>query len=223
MRGRCWSVATPLGSPISTRSPRHVAEPRFVLDLSAWARSGHAAAKDRWRELVADDRLVCHPVFAIELLHNAINPEDYQRIRNDLDEAFDWVMPDEETAALAVRLQQRMATSVACGQRVKTPDILIAALAVQHRMGVLHCDGDYDVIRQRSGEVFESEWLAAPRILDVGAELANSRRRGYRKAFGERMIQFNDDSDLEIWPALIDWMDAQLRDAGRPAPPAPDG
>lgn len=197
-------------------------ETRFVLDLSAWARSGHAGAKDRWRELVEHDRLVCHPVFAIELLQNAVNPEDYQRVRNDLDQAFDWVMPDEETAAIAMRLQQRMATSVACGQRVKTPDILVAALSVQHRMGVLHCDGDYDVIRKRGGEAFKSEWLVDPGSLDVGAGRTNSRRKVYRKAFGERMIQFKDGSDVEIWPALIDWMDEQLRRAGRPVPPPPD-
>ncbi len=151
-------------------------EPRFLLDLSAWARSGHLDVRERWAELIETGRLLCHPIFAVELLHNAINPRDYQHLRNDLEQAFDWIWPDAETAEIAIRLQQRLATSATAGQRVKTPDLLIAALAVQRGVGVLHYDADYDTILDRGGERFLSEWLAPRASLETDPEKRESAR-----------------------------------------------
>ncbi len=71
------------------------------------SRSSHPSASARWTDLIEGDELACHPVFALELLHNGINAEDHQRLRNDLEAAFDWVWPDDDTARLALRLQQR--------------------------------------------------------------------------------------------------------------------
>lgn len=100
---------------------------------------------------MSDDLLFCHPVFVVELLHTAVNPTDYRRLREDLDKAFDWVWPDSDTTTIALEMQRRMATTAPAGQRVKTADLLIAALAVQRGSGVLHYDRDYDVISQRAG------------------------------------------------------------------------
>lgn len=194
---------------------------RLLVDLSAWARSGHSAVEERWGDLVDGDELVCHPVFAIELLHSAIDPEGYQSLRNDLDDGFDWVWPDAETARIAMRLQQRMASAAACGQRVKTADILIAALAVQHQLGVLHYDADYDLIRVHGSEVFESEWLAPKGSIDSASARRNHARTAYRKAFGERMVQFREGTDLEVWPDVIAWMDERLEASGSSVPPPP--
>ncbi len=196
--------------------------PGFLIDLSAWARSGHADTRGRWAALLQDDQLLCHPVFGVELLHNAINPADYRGLREDLDKGFEWVWPDGETAKVAVGMQQRMATSMPTGQRVKTADLLIAALAVQHGVGVLHYDSDYDHIRDRGGESFESEWLAPRGSLEGANEGPANARRAYRKALGRRMVQLQDDVDLEVWPGLIDWMDDQLRARGLEVPPPVD-
>jgi len=150
----------------------------LLIDLSAWARSSHPSARARWKDLVEGDELACHPVFALELLHNGIDAEDYQPLRNDLEAAFDWVWPDDDTARLALRLQQRKATARACAQRVKTADILISALAVQHQLGVLHYDADYDLIRRYGGERFDSRWLAPRGTLEGPSELAKSVSKG---------------------------------------------
>ncbi|HVS28827.1 MAG TPA: PIN domain-containing protein [Solirubrobacteraceae bacterium] len=161
----------------------------YLLDLSAWVHGGHPDARGRWKALLNDDDLLCHPVFAVELLHNAISSADYRRLRADLDNGFDWRWPDHDTAEIAVRMQQQMATSAPTGQRVKTGDLLIAALAAQHDVGVLHYDSDYDIIRDRSKEPFESEWLAPRGSLDAAKEAAANPRKAYSKAFGERMVQ----------------------------------
>lgn len=194
----------------------------LLLDVSAWAHSGHPTVRARWAALVEAGELRCHPVFAIELLHSARTPEHYQRLRSNLEDAFEWLRPDAETARVALRIQQSMATATPCGQRVKTPDILIAALAAQHELGVLHYDSDYDSIRTRGGEPFVSEWLAERDSLESRAEQAVNVRKAYRKALGERLVQLQGDEDLEVWPALIAWFDEQLRARGIAPPPQPD-
>lgn len=195
---------------------------RFLIDLSAWARSGHPDAQERWAELLEADRLLCHPVFAVEALHNATNPADYRRLREDFAKGIDWVWPDGDAAMSAVRMQQKMATSAPTAQRVKTADLLIAALAVHHDVGVLHYDSDYDVIRDRGGESFQSEWLAKRGSLEGDDELAASARKAYSKAFGRQMVQLQNHADLEVWPELIEWMDDQLRERGLDLPPPPN-
>jgi len=137
-------------------------------------------------ELLGGDGLLCHPVFAVELLHNSTSPGDYRRLRADIGRGFDWLWPDQRTAETAMELQQRMATRAPTGQRVKTADLLIAALAVQHGLGVVHYDSDYDLIRDHGGETFTSEWLAPRGSLETGEERATSARKTYRQAFGRR-------------------------------------
>lgn len=192
------------------------------MDLSAWARSGRAETRDRWAELVRGDQLLCHPVFVLELLHSATDAAAYRQLGQRLDEGFDWVWPDAESAAIAVSMQRRMAQGAPTGQRVKTADLLIAALAARRGVGVLHYDADYDRIRDRGGEPFDSEWLAPRGSLEGAREAATSARRAYSKAFGRRMVQLRNDADLEVWPELIDWMNDQLLARGIDVPPPPD-
>jgi predicted nucleic acid-binding protein len=211
-------VAAPVPAPTANPGVRH------LLDLSAWARSSHPTAADRWADLVNADVLIAHPVFALELLHTATTASNYGELRQALEDGFDWVQPDEETAMIALRMQARMASQAPTGQRVKTPDLLIAALAAQHGHAVLHYDADYDAIRERGGEPFESEWLAPRGSLDTGGAsgtAAKKARRAYKKSFGERMIQFENGEDLVVWPELIDWLDEQLRARELQVPPPP--
>lgn len=178
--------------------------------------------REQWEVWFRADALLCHPVFAIELLHNAINPADYRQLRDDLERGFDWVWPDRDTAAVAVGMQQKMATSAPTGQRVKTADLLIAALAVQQNLGVLHYDADYDRIRDSGGEPFESRWLAERGTLEPKQQGAATARKVYSGAFKQRMVQLQDDADLSVWPKLIAWLDDELRERGLAVPPQPD-
>jgi hypothetical protein len=43
--------------------------------------------------------------------------------------------------------------------------VVIAACAHTAGIGVLHYDGDYDLLATRTSLVFESEWLAPPGVL----------------------------------------------------------
>ncbi len=185
---------------------------RYLIDLSAWARAARPGARRRWTSLMESGRLVCHPVFALELLHTAPNRVEFASLASDLTRGFEWVRPDEDTMPLALDLQRRMAGRSPAGQRVKTPDLLTAALAEQHGLGIVHSDRDYDAIKDHAGAAYDSEWLAPPGSLDRGAEAPTSLRREYRRAFGERMGQLRSGADLEVWPDLIAWLDDRLRE-----------
>ena len=45
--------------------------------------------------------------------------------------------------------------------RLPPVDLLIAALADRHGLGVLHYDHDYDLIAEKTDLTFDSVWLAA--------------------------------------------------------------
>lgn len=171
---------------------------------------------------VLGDQLLCHPVFAIECLRSAINSTDYAEQRLELVEGFEWMYPDGTTAELALKMQRRMAGRAACIHRVKTPDLLIAALAVQRGVGVHHYDRDYNLINEHGGEPFESEWVAARGSLEPPEAAAMSKRKAYRRAFGERMIQLRDDEDLVVWSELIAWLNERLAERSLEVPPPPD-
>ena len=143
----------------------------------------------------------------------------FQQLRKDIEDGFDWLRPDHETTEIALGLQQRLATAAVAGQPVRTADILTAALAVQHGVSVLQYDADYDEIAERGGEHFESIWVAHRGSLEDVGERDSNVRRAYRKALGERLVQLQDDADLE-GPALLDWVNQQLRDRGLEPPPA---
>ena len=119
-------------------------------------------------------------------------------------------------------MQERMASTAPTAQRVKTVDIFTAALASQHGLGVLHYDSEYNVIEARGGEPFHNEWLAERGTLDTSAATKKAARLAYKKAFGERMVQLQDDEDLVVWPELIEWLDEQLRSRGLDLPPPPN-
>jgi hypothetical protein len=65
---------------------------------------------------------------------------------------------DREVEGLALQAQRELAEIG--HHRVAPADVVIAACAHAAGMGVLHYDGDYDVLAQRTSLVFESERLA---------------------------------------------------------------
>ena len=64
------------------------------------------------------------------------------------------------TEQRALQLQADLAQ---CGlHRMPPVDLLIAAAAERHGLTVLHCDRDFDVIRERTSVALSAEWLAPP-------------------------------------------------------------
>jgi predicted nucleic acid-binding protein len=135
----------------------------LLLDNSAWGRLlQEAVPADRAaeiRELVKERAVgVCLP-FVLEAGYSARSAADRKEIMARL-ERFPRVTIDSEIERMALQAQRELAE---IGHHRLAPiDVMIAACAHRAEAGVLHYDGDYDVLAEHTSLVFESEWLAPP-------------------------------------------------------------
>ncbi|MEI6446702.1 MAG: PIN domain-containing protein [Actinomycetes bacterium] len=137
---------------------------RWIVDTSAWARRDKPAVRDQIKSILEESdesRLVLAPTVMLELLRgpqgDAVAAE-----RSRLLDHMELLSADTETFALAADAMERMAEWAPEGHRVATADLLTAALAHQHRGGVIHIDRDFLELAERSGLTFEERMLAAP-------------------------------------------------------------
>lgn len=73
---------------------------------------------------------------------------------------------DANTWLLAERSQRELARDPAVSHRIGMPDLLLASIASQHGLGVLHYDGDYDLLAEHTSLEFESVWIAPAGSVD---------------------------------------------------------
>ena len=124
-------------------------------------RLGHSALPPKRREQVADqletgEIATCLP-FLLEAGYSARGARDYDDTLDEL-QALPHLAIDDDVEALA--LDAHRALTRVGHHRLPPVDILVAAIASRHRVGVLHYDGDYDLIRGKTSLEFESVWLA---------------------------------------------------------------
>jgi predicted nucleic acid-binding protein len=135
----------------------------LLLDNSAWARllaggvPGERAAEIAG-QMAAGELAVCLP-FLLEAGYSARSARDRRALMERL-EQLPAVALDAEVEALALAAQRRL-TEVG-HHRLPPSDLLIAACAHRAEAGVLHYDGDYDVIARHTELDFRSVWLGPP-------------------------------------------------------------
>jgi len=131
----------------------------LLLDNSAWARLpalAPARAAELADALEAGELATCLP-FLLEAGYSARTGGDHDRLLDDL-LALPHFALDAEVEAKALDAQRRLAR--VGHHRLPPVDLLVAALADRHGLGVLHYDRDYDVLVEKTGLRFESVWLA---------------------------------------------------------------
>jgi predicted nucleic acid-binding protein len=135
----------------------------LLLDNSAWSQLG--------QDHVADERIqevsewmarreigVCMP-FLLEAGYSAQSAADHREMMAKFDE-LPRIAIDAEVERLAMRAQRELAEIG--HHRLAPMDVVIAACAHRAEAGVLHYDGDYDVLAERTTLEFESVWLSPP-------------------------------------------------------------
>lgn len=133
---------------------------RLLLDSSGWTRARHPDVEPEWEEAVRAGQIVICPPFMIEALFSARNRQEYEEWEEMLRGGFDHASVDAGTWAYALRAQRQLAAVAPSFHRRPPIDLLIAAAAHQHGLGVLHYDADYDVIAEHTELEFESRWIA---------------------------------------------------------------
>jgi predicted nucleic acid-binding protein len=137
----------------------------LLLDNSVWARALDRRLTGERREtferaLAGGELWTCPPTL-LEMRYSARDSEHFATLAKQL-EALPHASLNAESAASALTAQAELAKAKGTSHRVKPVDLLIAAIASAHSLGVLHYDHDYDTIEQHTSLLFASVW-AAPR------------------------------------------------------------
>jgi predicted nucleic acid-binding protein len=135
----------------------------LLLDNSAWAPLlREVVPKDRAdaiAELIERREIaVCLP-FLLEAGYSARSAADRVALMARFNE-FPRIAIDGEVERLALEAQRELAE--VGHHRLPPMDVMIAACAHRAEAGVLHYDGDYDILAKRTSLDFESVWLAPP-------------------------------------------------------------
>jgi len=100
--------------------------------------------------------VACLP-FVLQAGYSARAAQDHRDLISEL-LALPWAAIDDAVERRAVDAQRQLARTG--HHRMPPVDILVAALADRHQLGILHYDRDYDLIAARTDLRFASEWLA---------------------------------------------------------------
>ena len=132
----------------------------LLLDNSAWARLGSDSIPERRAEEIAaaleGGRVATCLPFLLEAGYSARSTEDHNGLVEEL-LALPLLSMDEGIERRAIDAQRQLAQ--VGHHRLPPVDLILAAIADRHGLGVLHYDGDFDLLRSKTDLDFESVWL----------------------------------------------------------------
>jgi predicted nucleic acid-binding protein len=132
----------------------------LLLDNSAWARLDDrgldgARAGEIADALEAGRIAICLP-FLLEAGYSARSAREHGELLDGL-LALPQIEIDAEVERRAIDAQRQLAR--VGHHRLPPVDLIVAALADRHSLGVLHYDRDYDLIAEKTDLAFPSVWL----------------------------------------------------------------
>ena len=135
--------------------------PSLLIDNSAWSRLRDPALESSRRteierHLIVGEVAVCLP-FLLEAGYSAKRSQDHPVLLERF-LAMPRVHLDSAVEDLALDAQAQLARSAQ--HRVPPMDLLVAALAGHHHLGLLHYDSHFEHIERHTDLAFESIWLA---------------------------------------------------------------
>jgi predicted nucleic acid-binding protein len=138
----------------------------LLLDNSAWARLIQGVVATDRAQTIAEwmeqgEVAACLP-FLLEAGYSARSGSDRSALMARFGE-LPRIAIDGEIERLALKAQRELAD--VGHHRLAPMDVMIAACAHRAEAGVLHYDGDYDILAAHTSLVFESQWLAPPGTL----------------------------------------------------------
>ena len=129
---------------------------RFLIDTSAAAQMRLTAVADRLEPLVTGGLVATCATLDAEALYSARSPTEYEQVRADRREAYEYLPTDDGHWQRAFDAQRALAHS-GRHRAVGIADLLTAVLAAEHGMTVLHYDSDFEIAAEVLG--FEHRWV----------------------------------------------------------------
>jgi predicted nucleic acid-binding protein len=129
---------------------------RYLVDTSAASRMHHERVAERVAPLITAGLVATCAPLDFEALFRARGPQDYEQIRADRRSAYEYLPVLDEHWQRALHVQRSLA-GVSRHRGVGLSDLLVAAVAEQHRITVLHYDSDYDTISELTE--LQAQWV----------------------------------------------------------------
>ena len=130
---------------------------RFLIDTSAAARMSNPRVRARLEPLITGGVVATCATLDAEALYSARSPAEYEQIRADRSEAYEYLPTDDEHWQRAFAAQRELART-GRHRAVGIADLLTAVLAAEHRLTVVHYDADFDIAVEVVN--FEHGWVA---------------------------------------------------------------
>ena len=131
------------------------AEPPYLVDKSALARSHLGAVAQRLAPLYPASRVATCPIIDLELLFSVRSGSEHAVLCRELQSMRSFPV-NETVTDRAIEVQGLLAD--AGRHRLPIADLLIAAVAEVNDLTVLHYDKDFDTIAEATGQ--PTEWVA---------------------------------------------------------------
>ena len=131
---------------------------RFLADKSALARLRHPEVYAVLGPLIEAGLVATCAMVEFEVLWSTRSIGEFVEVRGDRELGYEWLALEDSHWRRAIDVQQELWTA---GQMrtVPLPDLLIAAVAEQHGVTVVHYDADYDRIAAITGQPMQ--WVVA--------------------------------------------------------------
>lgn len=131
-----------------------------LLDTSAWARLQDGRLEpDRVLDALEAGALAITEPLLLEMRYSARDARSFVALAEELDALPSLPLTDVSVRRATVA-QAELAADRRVSHRVKPIDLLVAAVADQHRVAVLHYDHDFDTLSGHTSLRFESRWVA---------------------------------------------------------------
>lgn len=183
---------------------------RWLVDTSAWARRDQPEVAEKLQALLGSgDELALSPPVLLELLRG---PQDQAvaEERQALTEAMQVIPADARTFELAADAMERLARHAPVAHRLPVTDLVTAALAHQHGLGVVHCDGDYAEIAEHGGLKFKCRRIE----LEAGGGESKRSVAARQRELRRELFQLLHRASIEEAEAFLERAVEQARRLG---------
>ena len=129
---------------------------RFLIDTSAAARMRLAPVADRLEPLITGGLVATCATLDAEALYSTRSPEEYEQVRADRRDAYEYLSSDDGHWQRAFDAQRELSRT-GRHRAVGIADLLTAVLAAEHRLTIVHYDADFGIAAEVLA--FEQRWV----------------------------------------------------------------
>lgn len=127
-----------------------------MIDNSALNRAGVDAVRERLEPLLIERLVATCAVLNLEALYSATSPAHYESLRTQRDTSFVYIETTESAMQAALDCQAILAAA-SQHRGCRVPDLMIAGIALENGLTVLHYDSDFERLAEHTE--LQAEWV----------------------------------------------------------------